>query len=122
MIVAIVTSQRQASSEEIVAEMDRRGLVIQQLEELRDRLCDDIKTLRDDVEMEKRVREEWRQRCEWAEQRAEAVEKVLREIIACTHRPNPTDRSRIDIAPGQHRRFQAAIEAAIAKHAGGNNG
>lgn len=64
--MAIVTSQRQASSEEIVAEMDRRGLVIQQLEELRDRLCDDIKTLRDDVEMEKRVREEWRQRCEWA--------------------------------------------------------
>lgn len=130
--MAIVTSQRQASLNEIVAEMDRRGLVIQQLEELRDRLCDDIKTLRDDVEMEKRVHEEWRQResetqealqklgeefgvlggeprvaglarvleemrtgldalrqrCKWAEQRAEAAEKE----VARLHSPPEPDR------------------------------
>ena len=111
--MAIVTSQRQASSEEIVAEMDRRGLAIQQLEELRDRLCDDIKTLRDDVEMEKRVREEWRQRCEWAEQRAEAAEKALALLVA-------------DVAdyPAWQRPCHALDVARdhLAKHAGGDNG
>jgi hypothetical protein len=45
-------------------------------------------------------------------ERREIVE-ALREIVACTHRPNPQDQSRIDVAPGQHRRFQAAIETAI---------
>ena len=34
-------------------------------------------------------------------------------IVGCTHRPNPTDPTRIDVAPGQHRNFQAAIETAI---------
>lgn len=38
---------------------------------------------------------------------------VLTNIVACTHRPNPTDLSRIDVAPGKYRGFQAAIEDAM---------
>lgn len=30
-------------------------------------------------------------------------------LMACVHQPNPTDRSRWDIAPGKHRAFQALI-------------
>lgn len=40
------------------------------------------------------------------------LRSVLTNIVACTHRPNPTDPSRIDVAPGKHRRFQGAIEDA----------
>jgi len=46
--------------------------------------------------------------------RLREVEEALREIVDCTHSPNPTDLSRIDVRPGQHRRFQAAIQKAAA--------
>jgi hypothetical protein len=49
-----------------------------------------------------------------AEARAEKAEAALRAIITCTHRPNPTDSSRIDVAPGKHRAFQEAVERGAA--------
>ena len=43
----------------------------------------------------------------------ERLRAAVKWIVDSTHRPNPTDPSRIDVAPGQHRMFQAGIENAI---------
>lgn len=48
------------------------------------------------------------------------LREALASVVTTTHRPNPTDPSRIDVAPGKHRQFQAAVErarAALAKPA-----
>lgn len=51
-------------------------------------------------------------------ERDEAV-AALKTIVATTHNPNPTDPSRIDVAKGQHKIFEAAIRGArnvVARH------
>lgn len=53
------------------------------------------------------------------------LSELLQEIVDCTHSPNPTDKQRIDVAPGKHKRFQAAIHAsraALATHSGDGEG
>lgn len=59
---------------------------------------------------------DWKHPCEEIQDELEAESAKLKlaviNIIGCTHRPNPTDPSRIDVAPGKHGEFQAAIEAA----------
>lgn len=46
------------------------------------------------------------------QQQVADLRETLSGIVECTHRPNPTDQSRIDVAPGRHREFGAAIERA----------
>lgn len=53
-------------------------------------------------------------RAEAAERQAQEMREALGAIVTTTHRPNPTDRTRIDVAPGKHHAFQAAIERAVA--------
>jgi hypothetical protein len=49
---------------------------------------------------------------EAAEAKVKVLTDIIKAIVGTTHRPNPTDPSRIDIAPGQHRAFQSLIEGA----------
>jgi hypothetical protein len=41
----------------------------------------------------------------------ERLERELAEVLSCLHQPNPTDPSRWDVAPGQHRRFSKIVAA-----------
>ena len=42
----------------------------------------------------------------------EEAREALTDLLGCTHKPNPTDPTRIDIAPGKHRAFGDAIRRA----------
>lgn len=95
--------------------------------------ADLITTLSTTIEALKEERDQWEEwsgtssvRAERLEGELEALESSLAEaqlriaglegivgrIVGCTHRPNPTDPHRIDVAPGKHREFQTEIEAA----------
>lgn len=54
-----------------------------------------------------------RRRADAAEAELDKARKMLKAILYCTYRPNPFNQGRIDVVPGRHRAFGAAIERAL---------